>query len=106
MFRLFFSRAVMARLGRAPEVFRYVETPVASAVLERTRHALTELDPAANPYVRWILTGSHGDALPCALRPEHFDTIRANLDRLECRHVSLEEFTQFVPGPPRSIDST
>ena len=93
MFKLFFSRAVMARLGRAPEFFRYVETPVASAVLERTRHALTELDPATNPYVHWILTGSHGDALPCALRPEHFDTIRANLDRLECRHVSLEEFT-------------
>jgi S-adenosylmethionine-diacylglycerol 3-amino-3-carboxypropyl transferase len=93
MFRLFFSRAVMARFGRAPECFRYAETPVASTVLERTRHALTELDPATNPYVHWILTGSHGDALPCALRPEHFDTIRANLDRLECRHVSLEEFT-------------
>lgn len=92
MFKLFFSRAVMARLGRAPEFFRYVETPVASAVLERTRHALTELDPATNPYVHWILTGSHGDALPCALRPEHFETIRANLDRLEWCRTSLEEF--------------
>ena len=60
VFRLFFSRFVMARLGRDPECFHYVTTPVADAVLERTRHALTELDPSANPYIHWILTGTHG----------------------------------------------
>src|SRR5688572_2104566 len=83
LFRVFFSRRVMGRLGRDPEFFRYVETDVAGAILERTRHALTELDPVENPYVRWILTGQHGDALPCALRPEHFDIIRDRLERLE-----------------------
>ena len=92
LFRLFFSRAVMGRLGRDPAFFRYVGSDVAGSILERTKHALTELDPADNPYVRWILTGTHGDALPCALRPEHFDTIRAGLDRLEWHCVSLEEF--------------
>jgi S-adenosylmethionine-diacylglycerol 3-amino-3-carboxypropyl transferase len=98
LFRLFFSRAVMGRLGRDPACFRYVSTPVAEAVLERTRHALTELDPSANPYVHWILTGTHGESLPCALRPEHFDTIRANLDRLEWHRVSLEEFMERSRG--------
>jgi S-adenosylmethionine-diacylglycerol 3-amino-3-carboxypropyl transferase len=92
LFRLFFSRAVMGRLGRDPAFFRYVERDVAASILERTRHALTELDPADNPYVHWILTGTHGDALPCALRLEHFDTIRAGLDRLEWHCVSVEEF--------------
>jgi S-adenosylmethionine-diacylglycerol 3-amino-3-carboxypropyl transferase len=98
LFRIFFSRTVMARLGRDPECFRYVTTPVADAVLERTRHALTELDPSANPYVHWILTGTHGESLPCALRPEHFETIRANLDRLEWYRVSLEEFIERSRG--------
>jgi S-adenosylmethionine-diacylglycerol 3-amino-3-carboxypropyl transferase len=92
LFRVFFSRFVMGRLGRDPEFFRYVEGDVAARILERTRHALSDLDPASNPYVHWILTGTHGDVLPCALRPEHFETIRANLNRLDWRCQSVEEF--------------
>jgi S-adenosylmethionine-diacylglycerol 3-amino-3-carboxypropyl transferase len=94
LFRVFFSRAVMGRLGRDPEFFRYVERDVAGAILVRTRHALTELDPSDNPYLHWILTGTHGDALPYALRAENFDAIRANLDRLEWHCLSLEEFLE------------
>jgi S-adenosylmethionine-diacylglycerol 3-amino-3-carboxypropyl transferase len=90
MFRLFFSERVLGALGRDPSFFRYVEGSVADHLLERVRHALAELDPSANPYVTWILTGTHGEALPHALRPEHFDTIRANLDRLEWHRGSIE----------------
>jgi S-adenosylmethionine-diacylglycerol 3-amino-3-carboxypropyl transferase len=92
LFRLFFSRGVMGRLGRDPSFFRYVEGGVAGRILERTRHAMTALDPAANPYLQWILTGRHTTALPFALRPENFEAIRANLGRLEWRCQSLEEF--------------
>jgi S-adenosylmethionine-diacylglycerol 3-amino-3-carboxypropyl transferase len=92
LFHVFFSRAVMGRLGRDPAFFRYVERDVAGSILARTAHALRDLDPSDNPYVHWILTGTHGDALPCALRPEHFGTIRAGLDRLEWHSLSLEEF--------------
>jgi S-adenosylmethionine-diacylglycerol 3-amino-3-carboxypropyl transferase len=102
IFHLFFSRFVMARAGRDPAFFRYVEGDVAGRILARARHALTELDPAANPYLHWILTGQHGDALPLALRPEHFATIRANLDRLEWRQQSLEDFAAHAT--PRSVD--
>ncbi|BAU50281.1 S-adenosylmethionine:diacylglycerol 3-amino-3-carboxypropyl transferase [Sulfurifustis variabilis] len=91
LFRVFFSRFVMGRLGRDPSFFRYVEGSVAERILSRTRHALTKLDPAANPYLQWILTGTHPSALPLALRPEHFDTIRAHLDRLEWRLCSVED---------------
>lgn len=99
LFRVFFSRAVMGRMGRDPEFFRYVEEEVAGPILRRTRHALTELDPADNPYVHWILTGTHGAALPCALRPEHFDAIRDGLDRLEWHCRSVEEFLEGSSGP-------
>jgi S-adenosylmethionine-diacylglycerol 3-amino-3-carboxypropyl transferase len=91
LFRIFFSRTVMGRLGRDPEFFRYVEADVAGSILRRTAHALRELDPSANPYVHWILTGTHGDALPLALRPEHFDTIRDHVDRVEPHLLSIEE---------------
>ena len=102
LFRVFFSRTVMGRLGRDPAFFRYVETEVAPALLSRTRHALVDLDPAQNPYVHWILNGTHGETLPVALRAEHFDAIRQRLDRLQWHCVSVEEF--LAGQPSRSID--
>jgi len=102
LFRIFFSRFVMGRRGRDPAFFRYVEGSVSDRILARTRHALVELDPAANPYLHWILSGSHGAALPLALRPEHFATIRARLDRLEWRLGALEDALSSLG--PASVD--
>ncbi len=91
MFRMFFSRRLMGLLGRDPKFFRYVEGSVSERILKRTEYALTELDPAANPYIQWILTGRHNGVLPAALREENFEPIRRNLDRLEWRCGALEE---------------
>lgn len=102
MFRLFFSRFTMGRLGRDPAFFRYVEGSVADRILARARHALTELDPADNPYLQWILLGRHGTALPLALRRENFDAIRSNIDRVEWHRASLQAYLQSLPE--RSID--
>ena len=92
LFRIFFSRAMMGALGRDPSFFRYVEGSVAERILERTRHALTELDPAANPYLQWILTGRHLTALPFYLRESNFEAIRRNLDRFEWHRAALEDY--------------
>jgi S-adenosylmethionine-diacylglycerol 3-amino-3-carboxypropyl transferase len=92
LFRVFFSRTLMGRLGRSRECFTYVDGDVSDPILRRTRHALTRLNPAANPYIHWILTGTHGASLPYVLRPEHFDTIRGNLDRLEWKRGSLHDY--------------
>jgi S-adenosylmethionine-diacylglycerol 3-amino-3-carboxypropyl transferase len=97
-FRVFFSRRVMGLLGRSPEFFTYVEGSVADRLLERTRYALTVLDPCANPYLQWILLGRHGSALPYALRPENFQAIREHLDRLEWRCLSVERYLETEPG--------
>jgi S-adenosylmethionine-diacylglycerol 3-amino-3-carboxypropyl transferase len=94
LFRFFFSRTVMGRLGRDPAFFKYVEGSVADRILARTRHALTALDPADNPYLHWILTGTHGDALPWALRAENFERIRSRLDRLEWHELAVEAFLE------------
>lgn len=92
IFRVFFSRFVMGRMGRDPSFFRYVEGSVSGRILRRAQHALTALDPADNPYLQWILTGRHATALPFALRPENFEVIRANLDRLEWHCQPLEQY--------------
>jgi S-adenosylmethionine-diacylglycerol 3-amino-3-carboxypropyl transferase len=113
LFRVFFSRFVMGRMGRDPSFFDYVEGSVAERILARAKHAVTALNPAENPYLHWIMTGGHSResrvesrepkmALPLALREEHFQTIRANMDRLQWRCQSVEEF--LASQPPRSVD--
>lgn len=98
LFKIFFSRFVMGRLGRDPEFFKYVEGSVANHILKHTRYALIEMDPAQNPYLQWILTGTHCGALPYALREENFDNIRNNLDRFEWALMPVEEYLEKNPG--------
>lgn len=102
MFRVFFSRAVMGRLGRDPEFFRYVDGDVGARLLERATYAMTELAPHDNPYMHWILTGTHGASLPLALRAEHFETIRSRLDRVVLVRGRLED--AFAAGGNGGFD--
>ena len=57
LFRLFFSRTVMARSGRSERHFQYVEGAVSELFLQRAEHVLTEIPIRTNPFVQWILTG-------------------------------------------------
>ncbi len=94
MLKGFFSRTVMGRLGRDPAFFDHVEGSPAEQVARLTRKALVEQDPAANPYLHWILRGAHGKDLPRALREEQFDVIRERLDRLEDRLCTVETLAE------------
>ena len=96
LFRLFFSRWFMGNAGRDPSFFKYVESNVAEQISQRTAYALTQLNPADNPYLQWILTGHHTAALPYSLRPENFEKIRDNLDCLEWHCSSVEAFLNSV----------
>lgn len=94
MLKGFFSRTVMGRLGRDPAFFDHVEGSPAEQVGRLTRKALVEQDPTQNPYLSWILTGAHAEALPRALRPEHYDAIRDRLDHLEVRLCTVETLAE------------
>ncbi|MDB5036345.1 MAG: hypothetical protein JWQ98_3586 [Chlorobi bacterium] len=98
MFRLFFSRFVMGRMGRDPEFFRYVEGSVAERILERVKYALTELPAHDNPYMTYILTGGFGDALPFYARPGNFAAIRENLGALRLFRGDLSAALQSAGG--------
>ena len=99
MFRLFFSRFVMGRLGRDKEFFAYVEGSVADRILDRAKHALTALDTAQNPYLHYILNGRYETAFPYSLRAENYDKIRDNLDKIEFRQASIQDFLGAHDGP-------
>lgn len=102
LFRVALTQAVVARYGRERHFFDYAEGSLGRHLLRRAEYALTVIDPCANPYLQWMLLGGHRTALPCALRPEHFQTIRANLDRVDVRVQSVEEYLAAAGG--RSFD--
>ncbi len=105
LMRLFFSRAVMGRFGREREFFRHAQGSLADHVARKTFMALTVQEPADNPYLHWILTGTHGAALPVALRAENFAAIRARLDRIELRQQSLDAYCAEAAAANRPADA-
>jgi S-adenosylmethionine-diacylglycerol 3-amino-3-carboxypropyl transferase len=92
LLNVFFSRFMMGRMGRDAAFFDHVEGSVAAHVARRIRHAAVDCDPAQNPYLHWIMTGTHGAALPMPWRAEHYAVIRNRLDRLDLRLGALEAF--------------
>ncbi|MFH1238513.1 MAG: DUF3419 family protein [bacterium] len=82
LFKIFFSKAFMGRLGRDPEFFKYVEDDVAKNILKRAEYALTVLPTDKNPYLEYILRGNFENNLPYYLRRENYQAIRDNLDKL------------------------
>ncbi len=98
LFRVFFSRFVMGRLGRDPEFFRYVEGSVAERILARARYALTALPTHENPYLEAILTGGFGRSLPVYLRPDVFPEVKRNADRLTLHLGPIDEAAEAYRG--------
>ena len=97
MFKLFFSKYIVGKLGRDKEFFRYAEKNISEEMKERSRYALYELNPYENPYINYILTGNYRkDCLPYFLRKENFDKIRKNLHKVEIFQSSVEEYLDQI----------
>jgi S-adenosylmethionine-diacylglycerol 3-amino-3-carboxypropyl transferase len=95
LFRLFFSRWAMGRLGRDPAFFDHVEGPVGDRILARSRYALTELPVSSNPFLVYIMTGDfRAGAMPRYLRPEHIATIRGRLERIRPIEATVERASE------------
>ena len=97
MFKLFFSKYIVGKLGRDKEFFRYAEKNISEEMKERSRYALCELSPHENPYINYILTGNYRkDCLPYFLRKENFDKIIKNLHKVEILQSSVEEYLDQI----------
>ncbi|MDJ0638405.1 MAG: DUF3419 family protein [Paracoccaceae bacterium] len=92
LLKVFFSNFVMGRMGRDKAFFDHVDGSLSDHVARRIRHAAVTCDPSENPYLHWIMTATHGEALPMTWRAEHYGTIRDRSDRLDIRQDALEAF--------------
>ncbi len=98
LFKLFFSKRLMGKLGRDREFFKYVKTSVSSRILTRATYGLSILPIDTNPYIEYILTGNFERNLPFYLREENFEAIRQNLDKLVLFEGGLNEVFEAYPS--------
>jgi S-adenosylmethionine-diacylglycerol 3-amino-3-carboxypropyl transferase len=99
LFRVFFGKLLLGRLGRDPSYFRYVTLDkVAETLADRTRHALTEIPIRDNYFIEYILTGTYGrlESGPPWLRPSSFEPLKKNVGRLRLVHAGLHEYLRTL----------
>ena len=94
---LFFGRASLGRFGRDPSFTQFADESVWTSLQRRLPHALVVQNPAANPYLQWILKGRFETALPWSWREENFASIRDNLDALEWHCDTIEAVLADLP---------
>jgi S-adenosylmethionine-diacylglycerol 3-amino-3-carboxypropyl transferase len=82
LFRLFFSRTVMGRLGRDPAFLRQVKLNVGDFILGRASDHLRSTACQQNEFLEFIWTGTFECNLPHYMRDGNYERIRKNIDRL------------------------
>lgn len=97
LFKFFFSKKIMGKLGRDPEFFKYVKKDVAKNILSRVEYGLSMLPNENNPYLEYILRGNFKQSLPFYLRKENFDNIRNNIDKLILFKGDLQAAFEYYP---------
>jgi len=99
LFRLFFSRFVMGRLGRDPQFLKEVEGSVSSFILGQAKRHLSSKHCQNNYFLRFILTGDFGELRPNYVRKENYDIIKSRIDRVEVFNGLAEDaFKQYQGG--------
>lgn len=102
LFTVFFGRAVMARLGRDPAFFQYVDREdVGAEFLRRTRRAMLRTSPLENHFLQYAYLGRYPDLErgPVYLRPSSFEALRSAVDRIEVVESDLEsQLARMEPG--------
>ena len=101
LFRVFFSRYLIGRLGRDPAFFKYVEVDqVGETFRRRCEHALCDLPLRENWFIEYILTGTYKQAFPPYLRPENQAALRQRA-RAALR-LEVGSFEEFLPRQAES----
>jgi len=91
LFRMFFGRRIMQRMGRERAFFNHVTaTSIGDVFRDRARKALCDMPVADNPYLLWILTGR--SLAPAWLDERTAPLIRSRLERLTLVEADLLDY--------------
>lgn len=82
LFKLFFSRTVMGKLGRDPAFLKEVDFSVSSFILGQAKKHLSSTHCQGNYFLEFIMKGRFISGLPHYAREENFELIKSRMDRL------------------------
>lgn len=99
LFKVFFSKFMMGRLGRDPQFLKEVKVPVSSFILDQAANHLSSTACQDNYFLQFILTGRFNHYLPHYAREENFNVIKEKIDQLivfnGLAEDSFKNFGQF-----------
>jgi len=102
LFRIFFGKFLLGRLGRDPSLFRYVTLEnIAEEIFNWTQHGLTEVPIHKNFFIEYILTGRYSnlEAAHPYLQASNFHILKERIGRVRLVCESLEDYLKTLqPG--------
>lgn len=90
MFKIFFSKKVMSKLGRDKAYFKYNKSPLVNHLNKRVEIGFSNNLNKDNPYMQYVLFNTY-IAKPMYMIKENFNVIKSRLDRIEIRQCSYDE---------------
>lgn len=97
LFKIFFNKFMMGRLGRDKEFFKYVDVvAISKYIKQRADNALTTIPTWNNPYVNYILLNNFDYALPHFAREENFKIVKQNIDKLHIKKGTINDVAAEV----------
>lgn len=90
LFKIFFSKKVMSKLGRDKTYFKYVNTNLALNLKQRVNLGFNNVLNIDNPYMQYIILGKF-ISLPLYLQFENFNIIKSNIEKIELVNQDFEE---------------
>lgn len=98
LFKLFFSKFVIGRLGRDPEFLVEVGVPVADFIYDQAGKQLGSKECQRNYFLDFILRGKFKSGLPHYARRNNFLIIKQNISRLQLKYGYAQEVALQHPG--------
>ena len=83
LFKLFFSKIVMGKLGRDPSFFNEVNKNVGEELYNRAGNHLASEYVSGNYFLDFQLRGSFSVGLPLYLRPENYEKVKSNINKIQ-----------------------
>ncbi len=83
LFKIFFSRYVIGKYGRDPELLKEAEGSVSSYIYNKAGKHLQSVEAQKNFMLHFNLLGNFSNLLPHYLRKENYDAIKSNIDNLK-----------------------
>lgn len=98
LFKIFFSKFVMGRLGRDPEFLAEVGVPVSEFIYKQAESQLKSSECQKNYFLDFILRGNFSTGLPHYAREENFRIIKSNIHKLVIKQGYAQEIAAEYSG--------